>query len=211
MNKATGLVAGLLSISSLMTPSIAVAEGPSFMDAVGAALGEFGIFAGVSAGSAMYDIDRLYGVSGVDDKDVGFKGYLGLSVTKNIDVEFSYMDLGEISASGTVGGIPARANADLNLFSLAGVFNFPVSNQFTLFGKLGAFHSDVDSAANVRNVEFQASDNEYNLTVGLGAKYAFNKNLGARLEWERFNKVGFAGTTGDFDVDFVSLGVFYKF
>lgn len=211
MNKASGFVAGVLSISALALPVTAAAEGPSFMDAVGMALGEFGIYAGASGGSAMYDLDRLYGVSGVDDKDSGFKGYLGLSVNKTIDVEFSYMDLGDISASGTVGGIPSRANADLNLFSLAGVFNFPISNQFMLFGKLGAYHSDVDSEANVQNVSYQASDNNYDFTVGFGAKYAFNKNLGARLEWERFNKVGFSGTTGEFDVDFVSLGVFYRF
>lgn len=210
MSKKAGYAAGLLAIFGWM-PTIAAAEGPSFMDAVGSALGEFGIYAGVSVGSAMYDLDRLYGVPGVDDKDSGFKGYLGISVTKNIDVEFSYMDLGDISASGTVGGVASRANADMNVFSLAGVLNFPISNQFTLFGKLGAYHSDVDSEANVQNVSYQASDNEYSYTVGVGAKYAFNKNLGARLEWEHFNKVGFSGTTGDFDVDFVSLGIFYKF
>lgn len=211
MSKVAGFAAGLLAISGLTLPTIAAAEGPSFMDAVGSALGEFGIYAGASVGSAMYDLDRLQGVSSVDDKDTGAKGYLGISVTKNIDIEFSYMDLGKISASGLVGGIPSRAQADLNVFSLAGVFNFPVSSQFTLFGKLGAYHSDVDSEANVQGVSYQASDNNYDYTVGVGAKYAFNKNLGARLEWEHFNSVGFSGTTGDFDVNFVSLGIFYKF
>lgn len=211
MSKAGTVAAGVLAISGLTLPSIAAAQGPSFMDAVGMALGEFGIYAGASVGSAIYNLDTLYRVSGVDDKDTGFKGYLGISVTKTIDVEFSYMDLGKISASGTVGGIPSRAGADLKLFSLAGVLNLPVSDQFTLFGKLGPYISEVHSNANVQNVGYQAHDNEYNYTVGVGAKYAFNKNLGARLEWEYFNKVGFEGTTGDFDVGFVSLGVFYKF
>lgn len=211
MKKAARFAAGAIMISGLAVPSIAAAEGPTFMDAVGSALGEFGIYAGFSGGSAMYDLDTLYGVPGVDDKDTGFKGYLGISATKNIDVEFSYMDLGDISASGSVGGIPSTANADLNLFSLAGVLNFAVNDKFTLFGKLGAYHSDVDSEANVQNVSYQASDNNYDLTAGLGAKYSFTKNLGARLEWEYFRDVGFSGTTGDFDVNFVSLGIFYKF
>jgi len=47
--------------------------------------------------------------------------------------------------------------------------------------------------------------------IGAGAKWNFAKNWSARLEWERFAKVGDSNTTGTSDIDFFSVGLAYKF
>ncbi len=45
--------------------------------------------------------------------------------------------------------------------------------------------------------------------VGAGARWNFSGNWGARLEWERINKIG-DSTSGTSDVDFISIGIEYR-
>jgi opacity protein-like surface antigen len=46
--------------------------------------------------------------------------------------------------------------------------------------------------------------------VGLGAQYNLSKSVGLRAEWERYFEVG-DNTTGEMDIDLISVGVVYKF
>ena len=92
-----------------------------------------------------------------------------------------------------------------------------------LFGKVGAFRADVTTETRVSNGgSFQTpigdvlsvSEKHTVTKFGLGAGYAFTKQLAARLEWERLVDVGRAGsatTTGEADQDSFWLGVTYRF
>jgi OOP family OmpA-OmpF porin len=48
-------------------------------------------------------------------------------------------------------------------------------------------------------------------TYGIGAGFDFTKRLGVRLDWDRYSKLGDSNTTGESDVDMISLGVVFKF
>jgi opacity protein-like surface antigen len=54
------------------------------------------------------------------------------------------------------------------------------------------------------------SDNSTDFTYGFGARLNFTRNFAARLEWQRYAKVG-SSTTGSDDIDLFSLGLLYGF
>ena len=45
----------------------------------------------------------------------------------------------------------------------------------------------------------------------LGLKYDFTKNVGARMEWQRYSNIGNDSTTGQGDVNLYSIGIVFKF
>jgi opacity protein-like surface antigen len=51
------------------------------------------------------------------------------------------------------------------------------------------------------------------LTYGVGGQYDFNRNLGLRLEWNRYSKVKAPDSAGggDGDIDVLSVGALWRF
>ena len=56
------------------------------------------------------------------------------------------------------------------------------------------------------------------LTYGIGGQFNFSRNLGLRLEWQRYSGLESPSTTGggvtvsgESDIDVLSLGVLWKF
>lgn len=47
--------------------------------------------------------------------------------------------------------------------------------------------------------------------LAFGAEYHFTRSLAVRLEWQRYNDVGAAATTGRFDVDTYGIGAVLSF
>jgi OmpA-OmpF porin, OOP family len=113
--------------------------------------------------------------------------------------------------------VTGTLNASLKAsgFALFGVGAYQIGD-FALFGKLGLASIKAKSeacASLTAPVVGSACDSESktagDLAWGLGASYHFTKNLGARLEFERFRG---KFTDGDkFDIDLLSLGIRYRF
>ncbi len=154
-----------------------------------------------------------------DDTDTGWKVFIGNQLNENAAVEFGYVDLGKItgSASGTVLGTPVSVNADVKAkgFNVSLVGSLPVSNEFSFMGRIGLFRWDIDATASANVGGFPGSasesDNGVDLSFGLGAQYDFSKKAGIRAEWERFQDVGNQDTTGQSDVDLLSLSLVFRF
>lgn len=147
-----------------------------------------------------------------DDKDAGWRLYGGYQFHPNIAVEAGYFNLGKASASGTIGGVSASAEAKVSGWELLGVAMFPVMNQLSLFAKAGVARSRVSASGSVAGfgTVTSAKDRSTDFTFGGGAQYAFAPNIAARLEWQRYDDVG-AENTGKDDLDLFSLGVLFKF
>lgn len=141
-----------------------------------------------------------------DDKDLGWKVFAGYQFHRNIAVEAGYFDLGKASAGGLVGGALVSADAKVRGFELVGVGILPINQAISVFGKLGFSRSRVS----VSGTGGSASENSTDFTFGLGGQYLFTPNLGARLEWQRYDGVG-GNTTGKDDIDLFSLGLLYRF
>jgi OmpA-OmpF porin, OOP family len=123
------------------------------------------------------------------------------------------VDLGKFMASGTDNFLGnASFDAKSSGVTAALVGSLPNGQNFGLMGKLGMFFWDanVNASSSVLGSGSDSSSGT-DLTFGLGLKYDFSKTVGVRAEWERFMDVGDNNTTGQSDVDLLSVGVVFKF
>ena len=162
-------------------------------------------YVGASVGQTDFNNNNLGNINPTskDKKATGWKFFLGFPLSQTFSLEAGYMDLGEQKA--TAGATTAKANA--NVFNLAGVARFPITDRISMFGKFGGYRWDMDS----RIGAMTASDDGFNLTYGLGGQFSVNKDIGVRVEWEQFRNLGYNLTTGKSNVNFLSVGLVYNF
>jgi OmpA-OmpF porin, OOP family len=193
----TALLAGFAAVPTL---AMAQAKGGN---------ADLGFYAGASIGQSKSDCGGSGG--SCDDKDTAYRVFGGYKFHPNIAVEGGYAPLGETSASvGGLGSVTAEANA----WDIVGVGSFPLGNNFSILGKLGFYNAEVKLGGLVSGKKTTTD-----LTYGIGGQYDFNRNLGLRLEWNRYSKVkapdatggGVAVTGGDADIDVMSVGALWRF
>lgn len=162
-------------------------------------------YAGASVGQSRYAED----CGGVCDKtDIGFKVFGGYMFTPNLGVEGHYVNLGKLTASEVVppyGTLNLEAKASGFGLSLVGLY--PI-DQFEIFGKVGFTYMTTKISGSLADVSASDDDKAANVNFGIGASYNFNKQLSARLEWERF-KAEYEDTKEN--VDLISIGLRYRF
>lgn len=186
-----------------------------------------GWYAGASLGSSSIDVDTNEAVAAAlaagfatatataDTNDTAYKLFAGYKVNRNFAVEGGYTDLGKASISmvttGPVASINAEAKATVWEVNLVGIL--PINESFSVFGKLGYHWDDVNAkAAAISGGTGVAISEDYSgndFKFGVGAEYNINKNVGLRLEFERYNSLA-DGSSGT-DVDVASLGMAYRF
>ena len=166
-----------------------------------------GLYLGGSIGGAKYK-DTCDGIAGggvsCDEKDTAWKAFAGWQFTRHIGLEVGYTDLGKATASAGATFIEAKVRG----VELTGVVSWPFTEQFAIFGKAGAYFSDVDINSNIAGVS--ASDRNTDFTFGAGARFNFTRNFAARAEWQRYQNVG-GGSVGSDDIDFYGISLLYTF
>ncbi|HKQ25592.1 MAG TPA: outer membrane beta-barrel protein [Burkholderiales bacterium] len=173
-----------------------------------------GGFAGGGFGQTKVDIECDLDITcSSDDSDSGFKIFGGYQFNPNFAFEVGYYDLGEAKLSGTdsfLGSTTATIEASGFNFALVG--SIPLGERFELMAKAGIFRWDLDVSA-TSSVFGSGSDSEtgFDPMFGIGAAFNFSKNLGLRVEYEKFLDVGDEDTTGESDVDFLSASIVFRF
>ena len=170
-------------------------------------------YAGASLGqSKMKDASsQLVGTS-FEDTDTAFKVYGGYQFHRNVGVEFGYINFGTFKGSGsdpTFGTLSDNWKA--NGINVSAVGTWPLANEFSLLGKLGFTRWSVDDKFSVGAASGSAKENGIDLSLGIGAQYAFAKQWAVRAEYEVFKNVGKEATTGKSDIDVLSIGAVYRF
>lgn len=169
-----------------------------------------GWYAGGSLGRADYkNTCEGLGVP-CDDSDSAWRLFGGYRYSRGVAVEVGYADFGATSASGTVAGVGVQAHAEVTAWDLSGVFSLPVGERLSIFGKLGVYRAEVESAGNVGAFTGSASDTGSGFTYGVGAQYDLSRAFGVRAEWQAYDNVGGPGT-GEDDVSALMLGVLLRF
>jgi len=149
---------------------------------------------------------------GCDDKDGTWKIFGGYNFNRNLAVELGYVDFGEFNATGSTAlGLPATASVEAQAIELLAIGSFPITQQLYAYVKGGAFRWDADSRVAIGAVSAATGDDGTDWTVGLGLRYDFTRNVGARIQYQRYNNVGNAGSTGNSDIDQWTIGVMYRF
>jgi OOP family OmpA-OmpF porin len=187
---------------------------------------EPGWYIGANVGQSQATIDHDRITSGLlgsgliagpineNDRDGGYKLFGGYQLNRHFAVEGGYFDLGRFGFSTTTVP-PGTLNGDIKLkgINLDLVGTLPVSERFSIFGRIGVARSQANDtftgtgAVNVLNPSPSARSN--NLKVGLGLDYAFTPSLSLRTEIERYRVDDAVGNKGD--VDLISLGLVYRF
>jgi hypothetical protein len=176
-------------IFAVLTPVIASAEGG---------------YLGASYGQVEYKLSsaeiaglNAMGRTVLDDSDQAFKVFGGYRYNKNIAVEVSYANLGDLEVSDvSLGGVRSETSG----YSLSAVGLLPVTEQIDLFAKAGAFIWSVDGYSNAARMR---GNDGSDMTYGIGAAYTFGVTT-LRAEVERFE-------IGSSNLDMVSAGLSLNF
>jgi len=169
--------------------------------------------AGVTAANAT--------VTQIEDSDTGWKIFAGYQFCRYFAAEASYVDLGTVDgdAFGNLvytglysGPYTATLEGEVDGVGLAGIGMLPIGERFGLFGKVGAFWSNVDVSFKIRTpiltVSGTVEENDTEFTFGFGAQCKIWKGFTIRAEWERFIDTF---TSDQHDFDLFSIGIQYHF
>lgn len=145
----------------------------------------------VGAGIGIFGVDE----GSFDESDTGFKLFGGWMFNQYVGGELEYID------GGTVGD--RDLGVDSTGVNLALKGNWPVTEQFDVFGKVGYFFWDADiDLTGDRGQEQNESGSD--LSWGIGAGYDFTPNFGVIAEWQWFQ-------IEEADADMMSASVVWKF
>ncbi|GAC1423771.1 MAG: hypothetical protein NVSMB6_24910 [Burkholderiaceae bacterium] len=161
-----------------------------------------------------------------DRSQAAYKVFLGYSLNRYLSLEAAYLDLGtyRYSYTDTPSGF-ASDDLKVNGFNFSLVGAYPITERFSVFGKVGAFRAKVKSnsmadpvyAANYAPYPVgSSSSTKTTLSSGLGLDYALNANFSVRGEYEFFQKVGSSvdannAGTGRVTPSMISLSLVYKY
>ena len=139
----------------------------------------------------------------------GIKLYGGYQFDNIWAVEFEYVDFGKFTSKSTANQYSLSNSG----FGVSGIGNLPLSEEFSVFGKLGAF----TKLSTEKFSSTDGSDYQQQKTVsivpmlGFGAEYHFTQNVSLRAEYEYFG----ASKVKDSDIklsnDLLSFSVRYNF
>lgn len=156
-------------------------------------------YVGATVGQSEFKFDCA-GANPCDRKGTAWKFLGGYQFHPNIAAEFAYNDLGE-STFGT-------AKVEGTAWELSGVGSYPFGNAFSVYGRLGLYHGELKANSSLGG---SAKATNSSWTWGIGGQVDVTRELAARVEWQRFNKMG-GGDLGDkADVDVLSIGALWRF
>ena len=202
MNRMVALIAGCL-LSAASIAAHAQPAGPQLkMDS--------GFYIGAGVGRS--EAREFCSIGGAcDAKDMSWNLFAGYQFNRYFAVEGGYVDFGEATTSGFVGGLPTTVTAKTTAVELLAVGLLPITDNFAAYAKLGFFRYDSDGEA-TGGIVATSNGKGTELTFGLGAQYGFGRNFAARVEWQRYLDVGsrILGLERA-DIGVVRLGARYRF
>lgn len=117
------------------------------------------------------------------EKDTAYKFLGGFQVNRYFGGEAGY------------GWLYDKNGTEAKALELVGIGTYPINNQFSLFGKFGFASVDVKTPG--------GSDDNTELTFGVGVQYDPMPKLGIRAGWQRYDT--------DQEIDVISIGVIWRF
>ncbi|MGZ5198993.1 MAG: OmpA family protein [Telluria sp.] len=149
-----------------------------------------------------------------DERDLGYKLFVGKQLNRYLSVEAGYFDLGKFSfdaatsGNGTLHGESGFRGVNVDL-----VGQLPLSERFSLLGRAGMQYAKTSThfSGNRLNAVTgpNASDKNWNNKLGVGLEYKLSEALAVRAEAERYRLNDAVGNRGN--VDLLSVSMLYKF
>jgi OOP family OmpA-OmpF porin len=141
-----------------------------------------------------------------DERYTG-KAYLGYRFNKYFGIEGGFADVAQIANTATGPGGTVTSKSKLRGANIAAVLWLPVTQQLSLYGKVGgaAIQSTFTPSvgAEVKSTDIQTF-------FGGGLQYEFSDRFFGRADYERYSQYG-NYATGNISADIYSLGLGFKF
>lgn len=157
--------------------------------------GDFYVGADLGRSSIKGGSDYVNGVkvSVADGNGTAVNLYGGYKLNETVSFEAGYRTLGSVTASALGANVDVKANA----LQISAVAFLPVSSDFSVFGRVGV--NRVSLEASYKGVS--NTDHTTKALVGFGGRYAINKEVGLRAEYQKQAA----------DVSSLTVGVDYQF
>lgn len=164
-------------------------------DEIGGALANQGAPGSVDAD----DSSTMYGISG------------GYRMNRNFAVEGAVARLGTFDYSAATAGDTVGGKFEANAVSLAAVGMWPVTREFSIYGKAGLALTDAKLEATSANGVTPVNSTSHTGTgmlYGAGVTYDFDSSWYAKAGWDHYAHVGDPSTgTGDINTYLVGVGM----
>ena len=183
-------------------------------------------YGGASVGQSRAKIDNARITAGLlsqglvtsamsdDEKALAWKVFGGYQVNRYVGIEAGYFSLGHFGFTSTT--VPAGTldgRIKLHGVNLDLVGTLPITERFSLLGRVGAQHASARDSFNgsggVVVLTPNPSKSETNVKFGAGLQYAFTPDLMLRGEAERYRINDAVGNHGD--VNMYSVGLVFAF
>lgn len=155
-------------------------------------------YGGISVGEGKLDNACVAGLP-CDDKDTAYRAFAGTHFNRYLGLELGVANLGEFSRGG---GETEALAADI-----AATVGIPLGASSSVFAKLGAAYTETKvSGLALPN----GKERDWSPRWGVGGQLGLSPNWALRLDWDRYQKVSFAGGREE-DIDTLMLGAQYSF
>ena len=153
-------------------------------------------------------------------RDNSYKLYGGYQFDVNWGLEVGYNNLGNgYTFNSAVGGAPGSASYKVDNWYVAGTGTLPLgASGFAFLAKLGLVRNGVSGGTfcSAGTCASLRSSNRTQSIFGLGAQYAFTKNVSARFEYEDYgtvsgNDIWATGSSGSIKANNWTLSLKYDF
>lgn len=145
-----------------------------------------------------------------DQRDTGYKLFVGRQLNQYLAVEAGYFDLGKFdfqsttSGNGVLNGQAGFRGVNLDLLG-----QLPLSQRLSLLGRVGMHYTKTNTQFSgnrlLGSTNTHASERKLNAKLGLGLEYKFSEALAVRGEVERYRLNDAVGNRGDADLYSISL------
>lgn len=155
--------------------------------------------------------------------DAGFQGFVGYQFNRNWAAEASYTTVGKFHYMyGNGSNVTKDGVYKVTGWGLSILPTVPLSENFSLYGRFGAFVSQTrltfyNDNFVAGNTSAGVQNGEITVLSGFGAQYFLDDQVGVRLEYENFGTVGGCDTPGDAtctgraNAKMISVNALFKF
>jgi opacity protein-like surface antigen len=168
-----------------------------------------GIYLGASGGYAWHKDACKNQPIPCGSTDPAVRLFAGYRFNSAVSLEGAYAHLGEVEGAGTVPAGDARLFRQVNSWDASGVFAVPIAGRLNGLGKLGVYRARTKRDFTVAGAAEHFGGTNSGFTYGAGLGYDLGR-IGVRAEWQRWENVG-TSSTGEDDVDVLSLGLLFRF
>ena len=152
-------------------------------------------YVGVGIATADHVNSSVGGLTNFDSDGYKASGKIfgGYEFDQNWGVEAGYTDFRNSDFNYTANGVNGSGSTKGNSYYVAGKYNYPVNEQFSVYGKLGLQHSErkLETAAlNLKNTDTGAYG-------AVGVQYNLNQQVALTAEYERYGKSKAFGAKAD--------------